>query len=164
MKSCLLQRKRSCSQVGSLRPLSSRKPCPCHRTSISTNGGSRQRARVRVGRSECVNVKIVPNKAAESQRRATPAYLPRSARASGAVVGDKVSLRSPRASWSLRKLEHKVDHPPSHRKACSLLSLAYGKESVQGRPWAQTQGLGGIMCLRPKTKAQVLFQHYQLQF
>lgn len=87
-------------------------------------------------------MKIIPNKAAKSQRRATPACLLGSARASGVSMGDKGSLRSHPASVSLRQLELKVACSPSHsHKDCSLLPLAYGSVGkAQGRPGLGSRG------------------------
>lgn len=78
-------------------------------------------------------------------------------------MGDKGSLRSRSASVSLRTLEHKVDHSPSHMHDCRLLPLAHGRVGKE-ETWAWKQGLGGITCLRPESVEQVLFAYYQPQF
>lgn len=66
------------------------------------------------------------------------------------------------ASVYLRKLEHKLSHPPSHRQGCSLLPLACGRESGRGRDLGLEAGRGRIVCLRPERGHKCYFHTISL--
>lgn len=110
-------------------------------------------------------MKIIPNKAAKSQR------------------GSKSSLSSgvSQSTWDFRGRQGITEVPfgvsiPKNAGTRGDRSVLHATGGIaacfhwpvvqwQGREtWAWKQGLGGTTCLRPESVGQVLFPHHQPQF